>query len=68
MPTKQMDLKSFRQAVRSAIADYMRSEGCSCCRDQEAHDAAVERLGALLRVPRYQDGSGRNFYRFRTKD
>ena len=53
--------------VRAAVANYMRSEGCSCCRDIEAHLAHEERLAALLRVPRYKDGSGYNFARFRPK-
>ena len=57
------DLKEIRRAV----ADYMRSEGCSCCRDSEAHDQAAERLALLLKVPRYPDGSGFNFPKFKTQ-
>jgi len=52
--------------IRHALADYMRAEGCSCCRNSEAHQAAAERLARLLRVPKYQDGSGYNFARFET--
>jgi len=37
---KRTELKELRQAV----ADYMRSEGCSCCRDIDAHERHAERL------------------------
>ncbi len=49
--------------IRSAVADYMRSEGCSCCRgkDHAKHEA---RLGKLLSVPMYEDKSGYDFYQF----
>ena len=52
--------------IRRALADYMRSEGCSCCRDFEKHEEAAARLAKLLRVPRYSDGSGFDFERFTT--
>jgi hypothetical protein len=54
--------------IRRAVADYMNSEGCSCCRAQERHDENKERLGKMLKVPKYSDGSGRDFDRFRTKE
>ena len=53
--------------IRRAVADYMRSEGCSCCRDSEAHTEHEARLAKMLRVPKYEDGSGFNFSRFETK-
>lgn len=52
--------------IRQALADYMWAEGCSCCRNEEAHKEAAERLAKLLRVPKYTDGSGHDFYKFRT--
>ena len=52
--------------IRQALADYMRSEGCSCCRDNERHEANAKRLAKLLRVPKYKDGSGYDFTRFST--
>ena len=58
-----LDLREIRQAV----ADYMQSEGCSCCRDYDAHKLHTERLGKLLKVSKYDDGSGRNFSKYRTK-
>jgi len=53
--------------IRRAIADYKWSEGCSCCRDNDAHEEAGKRLGKLLRIPKYKDGSGYDWSRFRTK-
>lgn len=54
------------QQIRTAIADYMSSEGCSCCRDYEAHLEHQEVLGKLLEVPKYSDESGYDFSLFRT--
>ena len=58
--------KPIRDALRRAIADYMDSEGCDCCRDIRPHKEAKERIAKLLRVPMYEDGSGYNFEKFRT--
>lgn len=55
------------KAIRTAVADYMRAEGCSCCRDSDRHEAATAQLAKLLRVPKYDDESGFNFAKFRTK-
>jgi len=55
------------QAIRNALADYIGSEGCSCCRNEEAHTEAKKRLAELLEVPLYSDGSGYNFGLFKSK-
>ena len=60
---KPISLKEIRQAV----ADYMHSEGCSCCRDIEAHEINHKRLGKLLKAPKYSDDSGYDFSKFRSK-
>ena len=52
--------------IRTAIADYMYSEGCSCCRNVEAHKKHTKRIAKLLDVPKYEDGYGFDFYQFRT--
>lgn len=52
--------------IRQAVADYMRSEGCSCCRNIAKHEDAVRRLAGLLDVPMYDDGSGYDFNKFST--
>lgn len=49
--------------IRNAIADYMSSEGCSCCEGAD-HDKHQERIAKLLNVPKYKDGSGYDFYKF----
>lgn len=51
--------------LRTAIADYMRSEGCSCCEGAN-HDEHKATLARLLKVPKYPDGSGFNFYKYAT--
>ena len=53
--------------IREAIADYMASEGCCCCRDMDKHDEAKTRLAKLLRVPKYHDDSGYDFAKFRSE-
>lgn len=62
-----MDDKELRAKLRTALADYMLSEGCSCCQGSQHHDHANV-LGKLLNVKRYDDGSGYDFYRYATKE
>ena len=57
----------FLKVVRQAVADYMRSEGCSCCQDREEHKEHEKRLAKLLNVPEYEDGSGYSFEDFRSE-
>jgi len=52
--------------IRQAVADYMQSEGCGCCRDYDAHEKHTERLAELLDVAPYADGSGYDFSPFRS--
>lgn len=47
--------------IREAVANYMRSEGCSCCRDYDAHKEHEARLAKLLNVKMYSDKSGYDF-------
>jgi len=61
------DLKEFKKQMRQAVANYMRSEGCSCCRDIEGHEQHTEALAKLLNVRKYSDGSGYNFSKHKTK-
>jgi len=54
---------SNAEKLRQAFSDYVRSEGCSCCRDEVTHAAAAaDRLGELLGFTPYPDGSGYDFY------
>ena len=54
--------------IREAVADYMNTEGCSCCRNNDGHSETKERLAKLLRVPKYSDGSGYNFNKFASEE
>lgn len=56
----------FISEVREAVADYMRTEGCSCCRDFEGHAINKERLARLLRVDKYSDDSGFDFSKYQS--
>lgn len=53
--------------IRQAIADYISSEGCDCCRNTDTHRDHEAVLGKLLNVPKYKDGSGYNFYKYESK-
>lgn len=55
------------EKIRLAFADYVRSEGCSCCRDIEKHNDARQRMGELLGAPKFDDDSGYDFQAFREK-
>lgn len=55
------------EEVRRLVADYMWSEGCSCCRDSEAHERHAAALGELLGVEKYEVGSGYAFSKYRTQ-
>jgi hypothetical protein len=45
---KNIALENFKETIREAIADYMDSEGCTCCQDIDAHEAHTKRLAKLL--------------------
>lgn len=57
--------KSWKAEVRAAFAEYVYTEGCSCCRSDPEHDIAKSTLGRLLGVRKYADRSGYDFYRYR---
>lgn len=61
-----ISVRMFRKAVRQAVADYIQSEGCGCC-ESYRHSDHKAKLAKLLRVPKYHDGSGYNFPKFKTK-
>jgi len=56
---------TFKERVREAIANYMHTEGCSCCRDNKGHEANKKVLAELLDVIEYEDGSGYDFSIYR---
>lgn len=60
-----MSVKSEKiEQIRQAFADYRRAEGCSCCRDIEAHKEAENRLAELLQPTPYEDGSGFDWWKY----
>lgn len=61
-----MSEKALRAKLRRAVADYMYSEGCSCCEHPD-HKADEEVLAKLLNVPKHCDGSGYNFDKYQTE-
>jgi len=63
---KNIELNKFKIAVRQALADYISSEGCSCCQNIDKHNEAQAKLAELLNVPPYGDESGYDFVRFKT--
>ena len=63
---KNMSRENLLNEIRNALGDYMWAEGCACCRIQDDWEDAAERLGKLLGVPKYEDGSGYDFYSLRT--
>jgi len=67
MSTTKGKYELLKQLIRQAIADYMASEGCGCCSDAEWHAENEKKLAELLDVPMYEDGSGYDFAKFRTK-
>lgn len=54
------------EKIRQALADYVHSEGCTCCQSIEPHNAALSALAALLNVGPYSDGSGYDLRPFRS--
>lgn len=62
---KYNDLK---REARRLVCDYTRFEGCSCCRDIENHERVQDELGRLLDIPRFDDDSGVDFNKYRSKE
>jgi len=62
---KKMEDDNKRE-IRTAVANYISSEGCSCC-EGDNHEKHQKKLAKLLDVPKYEDGSGYNFSLFKDK-
>ena len=54
-------LSDFKKNVRIALTEYVRSEGCSCCRGSN-HDEHGNQLGKLLGYPKYKDSNQYDLY------
>jgi len=55
----------IKKEIRAAVADLWAAKGCGCCGDAEAMERAGDKLGKLLSVEPYDDGSGYDFYQYR---
>lgn len=62
---RNKELAEFKKKMREAIANYMWSEGCSCCRSDN-HDDNAAVIAKLLGVKKYKDGSGYDFPKHRS--
>jgi UDP:flavonoid glycosyltransferase YjiC (YdhE family) len=62
-----MKTEELKNEIRQALSDYMYAEGCSCCRNEEKWEEARAKLADLLDVPKYSDGSGFEFNKYREK-
>lgn len=60
-------MEKLIKEIRTAFADYVATEGCSCCRDIDGHKEAMDRLGKLLKMTKYKDRSGYNYGKYKTK-
>lgn len=57
---------SMRADIRQLLANYLSSEGCTCCQGSD-HDKHLAALAKYLNVPKYDDGSGYDFQRYKPK-
>lgn len=64
---ERKEINSLKKALREAMANYMQSEGCSCCQSVDDHKEHTKALAKLLNVPKYKDGSGYNFDKYKTQ-
>lgn len=63
----EMDAKKLQAELRTAIANYMSSEGCGCCSDHDKHDEHEKVIAKLLNVEKYEDRSGYDFSSYESK-
>ena len=59
------ETKEFKKKVLEAVANYMSSEGCSCCQDYDQHKVHKQVLGELLDVePKLYEFDDEPYYNF----
>ena len=60
--------KTHKKILRRMVADLTWCSGCACCRDVEGWNLAQQELAHMLDVEPYEDGSGYDFYKYRSKE
>lgn len=50
------------EKVRLIVAKLYCASGCSCCRDNEEWNKATNELGEILKIPKFNDDSGYDFW------
>lgn len=58
-------LEAENAALREWVAKLYCAAGCDCCRDTDGWYEAAGKLGEMLNIPKYDDGSGYDFYAVR---
>lgn len=53
--------------IRQAFADFATHIGCGCCGDLKRRNEALKKIGKLLRMKKYPDGSGYAYRRYISK-
>ena len=43
------------QKIKQALVQYINSEGCGCCENDDEHEAAEKTLAELFDVPRHSN-------------
>ena len=57
LTAKEKEVEELKKRIRTAFAQYRRSEGCGCCESSDHDDHEKER-GKLLEAQPFEDGSG----------
>jgi hypothetical protein len=63
---KPKTISELKKEIRKYLANYIYSEGCSCCENVGEHEEWKRNLAELLGVKKYSDGSGYNFDKYKT--
>jgi hypothetical protein len=53
------------EKIRLEVAKLYCASGCSCCRDDDNWYKSAENLANILDIPKFEDGSGFDFYKVR---
>lgn len=61
------EIAKLKKQFRTLFANYMASEGCSCCQNVDQHKINLEQLAKALNVRKYKDGSGYDFSKYESR-